>query len=128
MSAALALPPCAPSRPRRSRAEGLLSNEEEIGLGRRVRAGRQAAGPTACAAGGKKRVRRGSSGGRLDRDGTEARDALVGANLRLVVWAVNRWWPRLVAHEDLMAAGYLGLVRAASLWDPERGVRFSTYA
>jgi RNA polymerase sigma factor (sigma-70 family) len=58
-----------------------------------------------------------------------ARNAIVTANLGLV-HAVAR---RYAAHhpgelDDLTQAGALGLARAVERFDPERGVRFSTYA
>jgi RNA polymerase primary sigma factor len=57
-----------------------------------------------------------------------ARDRLVRANLRLVVAVARRHAGRGVPLEDLVAEGNLGLIRAAELFDPERGARFSTYA
>ncbi len=33
-----------------------------------------------------------------------------------------------IDYEDLMQEGYLGLLEAVSRWDPDRGVRFLTYA
>jgi DNA-directed RNA polymerase sigma subunit (sigma70/sigma32) len=45
---------------------------------------------------------------------------------------VNQQWPiyyRLgITKEELVQEGSLNLMRAAELFDPERGLRFSTYA
>lgn len=58
----------------------------------------------------------------------EARDRLVRANLRLVVAIARRYPRRSLPLEDLVSEGNLGLIRAAEAFDPEAGVRFSTYA
>lgn len=60
----------------------------------------------------------------------EERNALVEANLGLVPWAVQRFTPTDDEHvfQDRKAAGYLGLIRAAELFDEDRGIAFSTYA
>ena len=61
----------------------------------------------------------------------ERRDDLVRGNLRLVRHIVRRIAARVPAHVDgdeLMAAGYEGLLRAADRFDPDRGVAFSTFA
>lgn len=53
---------------------------------------------------------------------------LVRANLRLVVWFARVRWRRGLEEEDLIQEGNLGLVRAAETFDPNRGVRFASYA
>ncbi len=40
----------------------------------------------------------------------------------------NRFRGRGIEYDDLYGAGCIGLVKAASAFDPERGVKFSTYA
>jgi RNA polymerase primary sigma factor len=57
-----------------------------------------------------------------------ARDHLVRANLRLVTYIAWRFTGRGLPVEDLIGEGNLGLLRAASDFDPARGFRFSTYA
>ncbi len=79
--------------------ETLLDAEAEVELARRSRAGDQAA-----------RVR------------------LVSANLRFVVSVARGYRGRGVPLADLVNEGNLGLVRAADRFDPERGVRFISYA
>jgi RNA polymerase sigma factor (sigma-70 family) len=57
-----------------------------------------------------------------------ARQDLILANLRLVVFLARRYRNRGLALLELVSEGNLGLVRAADRFDPERGVRFNTYA
>jgi RNA polymerase sigma factor (sigma-70 family) len=58
----------------------------------------------------------------------EARERLVCANLRLVVFAARRYAGMGVPLADLVEAGNLGLLHAVGRFDPDRGARFSTYA
>jgi RNA polymerase primary sigma factor len=60
-----------------------------------------------------------------DRD---ARDRLVLANLRLVVSIARSFAGRGLPPNDLVGEGNLGLIRAATDYDPRFGTRFSTYA
>jgi RNA polymerase sigma factor (sigma-70 family) len=57
-----------------------------------------------------------------------SRNARVVANLPLVAAQVKDFLNRGVCREDLFQDGVLGLLRAAELYDPEAGFRFSTYA
>jgi len=58
----------------------------------------------------------------------EARQHLVSSNLRLVVNIAKRFSGRSLTLGDLIEEGNLGLIRAVDTFDPEHGVRFSTYS
>ncbi|MBI5364703.1 MAG: sigma-70 family RNA polymerase sigma factor [Planctomycetes bacterium] len=57
-----------------------------------------------------------------------ARQALVAANLRLVVWWAGQYTGRGVESVDLVGAGTLGLIRALDRFQPGREATLSTYA
>jgi RNA polymerase primary sigma factor len=80
----------------------LLTREEEVALGR----ARRDAGPTA----------------------EWARRRLILSNLRLVVYLARRYRNLGLAYLDLIEEGNLGLITAADRYDPERNIRFATYA
>jgi RNA polymerase primary sigma factor len=77
----------------------LLTHEEEIDLGRKVREG----------------------------DKT-ARAKLIEKNLRLVIPVAKKYRGMGLPFGDLIQEGNIGLMRAADKFDPEKGFRFSTYA
>jgi len=77
----------------------LLAHEELLALARRSRAGD---------AGARKRI--------------------ILANLRLVVHIARSYRSRGLALLDLIEEGNLGLISAVDRFEPERGLRFSTYA
>ena len=60
--------------------------------------------------------------------GEAALRQLVSVNLRLVAWVMRPLRIRPSEKPDVLHEGVLGLMRAASDYDPERGARFSTYA
>jgi len=76
----------------------LLTREEEVELGTRVQAG-----------------------------DPEAREQMIRANLRLVVALAKRYRNRGLSLMDLVEEGNIGLVKAVERFDPEAGVKFSTY-
>lgn len=67
---------------------------------------------------------------RLVSDYRRAKQLLVTANMGLVHAVVKSQHSRKmgVTYEELVQEGSLGLLRAAELFDPSRGLRFSTYA
>ncbi len=65
----------------------------------------------------------------VDRGGEkEAIDELVRGNLRFVVSYAKRFHSPEVSFLDLINEGNIGLIQAARRFDPERGVKFITYA
>ncbi|KAG7362865.1 RNA polymerase sigma factor sigA [Nitzschia inconspicua] len=63
-----------------------------------------------------------------------AKQLLVSANVGLVHAVVRKQYPALkrrkigLTYDEVVQEGSLGLLRAAELFDPSRGLRFSTYA
>ncbi len=76
----------------------LLSSEEEVELGKRAMEG--------------------------DRS---ARNALVQANLRLVVRIAGEYKGMGIEFDDLVSIGNLGLIRASEKYDTSKNAKFSTY-
>src|ERR1700693_2588887 len=69
----------------------------------------------------------------LAQRGVDERNALIVANLKLVPWAIFEKRPRLrrqakvIGYRDVISIGYDALLRAAELWNEEKGT-FSNYA
>ena len=61
-------------------------------------------------------------------DAQEARQQFIKANLRLVVSVAKNYVNKGLSFLDLIEEGNLGLLKAVSRFDPNRGFRFSTYA
>jgi RNA polymerase sigma factor (sigma-70 family) len=100
----------------------LLSHEQEIQLGRRVRTGRDVASSHFGAP--NEETQR-----QLVASGQAARAQLVLSNIRLVIhYAKHHAKLTTIPMEDLVQDGIIGLFRAIDKYDPERGFRFSTYA
>src|SRR6185436_11959179 len=58
----------------------------------------------------------------------QARKQVIVANLRLVVHLARQYRNRGLPMLDLIEEGNLGLIHAVDRFEPERGLRFSTYA
>ena len=56
------------------------------------------------------------------------RDEMVRRNLRFVVMLARRYLQNPAGLLDLVQEGVLGLMRAVEKFDPDRGIRFATYA
>jgi RNA polymerase primary sigma factor len=65
---------------------------------------------------------------KIFRQSLEAQNAIISANLRLVVSIAKRFVGRGSTFEDLIQEGNIGLLRAVHKFDVTRGFKFSTYA
>ncbi len=105
----------------------LLTLEEEVNLAQKIELAKDAkAKLTKMKAKGSIKHRT-----RLEnvlQDGVLAREHLIKANTRLVVSVAKKYIGRGVAFLDLIQEGNLGLMKAVSNFEYQRGFRFSTYA
>jgi len=65
---------------------------------------------------------------RIEKGDLEAKEALVNANLRLVITNARKYQGHELSLLDLIQEGILGLIRASEKFDWRKGFKFSTYA
>jgi RNA polymerase primary sigma factor len=105
----------------------LLTLEEEVSLAKRIERAQQVKIEMKHLR-GRYVARQRSEMEALVQDGIEAREHLIKANTRLVVSIAKRYIGRGVPFLDLIQEGNLGLMKAVSKFEYQRGFRFSTYA
>ncbi|MFH1552338.1 MAG: RNA polymerase sigma factor RpoD/SigA [Candidatus Omnitrophota bacterium] len=66
--------------------------------------------------------------GRVKKGNKKARQKMIKSNLRLVINIAKKYSYLGVPMLDLIEEGNLGLMKAVSKYDPDKGYRFSTYA
>jgi RNA polymerase primary sigma factor len=105
----------------------LLTLKEEVNLAQRIELATESKAKLSKM-NGKGSLRRRTKYENAIQDGILAREHLIKANTRLVVSVAKKYIGRGVAFLDLIQEGNLGLMKAVSKFEYQRGFRFSTYA
>ena len=63
-----------------------------------------------------------------DKGDRAARDRLIEHNLRLVAHVARKYHAVAAEQEELISIGTIGLIKAVSTFDPDKGIRLATYA
>ncbi len=65
---------------------------------------------------------------RIEKGDLKAKQALIAANLRLVIKVAKKYMNQGLSFQDLIEEGNLGLIKASEKFSWRRGFKFSTYA
>ncbi len=57
-----------------------------------------------------------------------AKNELIEHNLRLIAHIIKKYYSGSVQQDDLISIGTIGLIKAISTFDPDKGTRLATYA
>jgi len=111
-------------------SDTMLTDEEEVVLGRAVQAGIAAKSILESDAAAKVSAADRRKLRNTVKMGENARNKFVEHNLRLAMQTAHRYHKAqpAVDYEDLIQEATLGIFRAVEKFDPERGFKFSTYA
>ena len=65
---------------------------------------------------------------RMAEGDAQARNQLIEHNLRLVAHVVKKYYSQTAEQDDLISIGTIGLIKAISSFNAEKGARLATYA